>query len=190
MFFDDWLYKGYKLSRKNCMTFVPLVAFSALPTASSSLWLRQCHNTISGNSSLSNFQTLMSSLTLRRLHYCKIQWRLLIATHWWSHSLRNSPKLRLNIRSTQGLQFNQIQCGTVTGAASPSTLAFTKMIKVDLSPTRVDSSARTFILLLLSIILVKSFFFICEDTRPIVSTATVVLCKTRRMSMECLFFVI
>jgi len=50
--------------------------------------------------------------------------------------------------------------------------------------------ARTFILLLLSIILVKSFFFICEDTRPIVSTATVVLCKTRRMSMECLFFVI
>jgi len=32
------------------------------------------------------------------------------------------------------------------------------MIKVDLSPTRVHSSAITFILLLLSIILVKSFF--------------------------------
>ena len=61
------------------------------------------------------------------------------------------------MRSTQGLQFNQIQCGKETGAASPSTLAFTKMIKVDLSPTRVHSSARTFILLL-SIILVKSFF--------------------------------
>jgi len=62
------------------------------------------------------------------------------------------------MRSTQFLQFNQIQCGKVTGAASPSTLAFTKMIKVDLSPTRVDSSARTFILLLLSMILVKRFF--------------------------------
>jgi len=88
------------------------------------------------------------------------------------------------MRSTQGLQFNQIQCGKVTGAASPSTLVFTKMIKVDLSPTRVDSLARTFILLLLSMILVKSFFFICEVTRPIVSMATVVLCKTRPMSME------
>jgi len=63
-------------------------------TASSSLWLRQCHNTMSGNSSLSNIQTLISSLTLR-LHYCKIQWRLLIATHRGSHSLGNSPKLRL-----------------------------------------------------------------------------------------------
>jgi len=63
------------------------------------------------------------------------------------------------MRSTQGLQFNQIQCGKVTGAASPSTLAFTKMIKVDLSPTQVHSSATTFILLLLSIILVKSFFW-------------------------------
>jgi len=62
------------------------------------------------------------------------------------------------MRSTQGLQFNQMQCGKVTGAASPSTLAFTKMIKVDLSPTRVDSSARTFMLFLLSMILVKSFF--------------------------------
>jgi len=61
------------------------------------------------------------------------------------------------MRSTQSHQFNQIQCGKVTDAASPSTLAFTKMIKVDLSPTRVDSSARTFILLLLSMILVKFF---------------------------------
>ena len=90
-----------------------------------------------------------------------------------------------NVRSTQGLQFNQIQRGKITVAASPSTPAFTKMIKIDLSPTRVDSSARTFILLLLSKILVQScFFFICEDTRPIVSTATVVLYKTRPMSME------
>ena len=57
MFLGDWLYKEYKHSRKDCKSFVPLVAFSALPTASSSLWLRQCHNTISGNSSLSNFPT-------------------------------------------------------------------------------------------------------------------------------------
>jgi len=63
------------------------------------------------------------------------------------------------MRSTQGLQSNQIQCGKVTGAASPSTLAFTKMIKVDLSPTRVHSLAKIFILLLLSLILVKRFFF-------------------------------
>jgi len=145
MFFGDWLCKEYKLSSKDCKSFVPVVAFSASPTASSILWVTQCHNTISGNSSLSNFQTLMSSLTLRWLHYCTIQWRLPIATHWWSHSLRNSPKLRLYMRSTQGLQFNQIQCGKVTGAASPSTLAFTKMIKVDLSPTRVDSSARIYL---------------------------------------------
>ena len=62
------------------------------------------------------------------------------------------------MRSTQGLQFNQIQCGKVTGSVSPSTLAFAKMIKVDLSPTWVDSSARTFILPLLSMIWVKSFF--------------------------------
>jgi len=34
MFFGDWLYKEYKLSRKGCKSFVPLVAFSALPTAS------------------------------------------------------------------------------------------------------------------------------------------------------------
>jgi len=90
------------------------------------------------------------------------------------------------MRSTQGLQSNQIQCGKVTGAASPSTLAFTKMIKVDLSPTRVHSLAKIFILLLLSLILVKSFFFICEDTRPIVSTATVVLWKTRPCLWKCL----
>ena len=68
------------------------------------------------------------------------------------------PNCVFNMRSTQGLPFNQIQCGKVTGAASPSTQAFTKMIKVNLSSTRVDSSARTFILLLLSMILVKSFF--------------------------------
>jgi len=92
MFFGDWLYKEHKLSKKDCKSFVPLVAFSSLPTASSSLWLRQCHNTIS---SLSNFQTLILPPTLRWLHHCKIQWRLLTATHWWSYSLRNSPKLRL-----------------------------------------------------------------------------------------------
>jgi len=37
MFFGDWLYKEYKLSKKDCKSFVPLVAFSSLPTASSSL---------------------------------------------------------------------------------------------------------------------------------------------------------
>jgi len=47
-----------------------------------------------------------------------------------------------------GSPFNQIQRGKVTGAVSPSMLAFTKMIKIYLSPTWVDSSARTFILLL------------------------------------------
>jgi len=93
------------------------------------------------------------------------------------------PNCVFNVRSIQDLQFNQIQCGKVTGATSPSTLAFTKMIKVDLSPAWVDSSARTFILLLLSMILVK-LFLICEDTQPIVSTATVVLSKTNPMSME------
>jgi len=37
MFFGDWHYKEYKLSRKDCKSFVPLVAFSAFPTARSSL---------------------------------------------------------------------------------------------------------------------------------------------------------
>ena len=69
------------------------------------------------------------------------------------------------------------------GAALPSILALRNTIKVDLSPTRVDSSVKTFILLLLYIILVKIFFFICKDICLIISTATVLLCKTGPMSI-------
>jgi len=36
------------------------------------------------------------------------------------------PNCVFNMRSTHGFQFNQIQCGKVKGAASPSTLAFSK----------------------------------------------------------------
>jgi len=119
----------------------------------------------------------MSSLTLRWPHYCKIQWRLLFATRWWSHSLRNSPKLCLQYgkHTRSPIQPNPVWKGNRCRFAINA--SFTKMIKVDLSPTRVGSSARPFVLLLLSIILVKSIFFNCEDTRRIVSTATVVLCK-------------
>jgi len=87
------------------------------------------------------------------------------------------------MRSTQVLQFNQIQCGNVTGVASPSTLAFTKLIKVDLLPTRVDSSARAFILLL-SVILIKRFFFHLWRHMTYCINGNSCTVKTRPMSME------
>jgi len=168
----DWLYKEYKLSRTDCKSFVPLVAFSAFPTATSSLWLRQCHYIREFIFEQLSNPDFVTNITLAPLPQNPMETS-------YSNSLvkplfKKQFQIVFNI-STQGLRFNQIQCGKVTGAASPTTLAFTKIIKVDLSPTRVDSSARTFILLLLSMILVKSFFFICEDTRPVVSMATVVL---------------
>ena len=55
------------------------------------------------------------------------------------------------------------------GAALPSTLVLGNTMKVDLPSTREDSSAKTFILIPLFIILVKSFFFICEDACLIIS---------------------
>ena len=87
------------------------------------------------------------------------------------------------MRSVQSFQF-YLSSGKLIGTALPSTPALRRMIKVDLSPTRVDSSPRTLILLQLSIILVKSFFFLCEDICSIRSKATVLLCKTRPMSIE------
>jgi len=55
------------------------------------------------------FQPLILSPALRWFHHCKIKWRLLGTTHWWGHSLANSPKLCFNVRITRSLQFNQIQ---------------------------------------------------------------------------------
>ena len=54
--------------------------------------------------------------------------------------------------------------GSAPGCRFAINASFYKMIKVDLSPTRVDSSARTFILLALSMILVKSFFHLWRHT--------------------------
>ena len=137
---------------------MPLVASSALPTASSSLWLRQCHNTISGNSSLSNFPapdfvpniTLAPSLQNPMKTSCN--------NSVVNPFFRKQSKITSLIWEAHRVSRSTKSSGKLTGAASPSTLVFQNMIKVDIWPRRVDSSAQTFILLLLSMILVKSFF--------------------------------
>jgi len=65
------------------------------------------------------------------------------------------PNYLFNI-STQGLQYNQIQCGSGNRCRFAINASFYKN-DWNLSPTRLDSSARTFILFLLSMILVKRF---------------------------------
>ena len=116
------------------------------------MWLRQCHNTISGNSSLSNFPTsdFVPNITLApSLQYpMKTSCSNSLVNPFFSKQSEEAHRFSNSIKSS----------GKLTGAASPSTLAFRKMIKVDFWPTQVPSSTRTFILLLLSMILVKSFF--------------------------------